>query len=95
MEKINLNNKYKLINEKWSPHSIAELNGQQVLLAKVEGEFVWHAHEKEDELFYVVKGKLFIEFRDKTVELSSKSTLKTKQNYLRNAKETGYPYQGI
>ena len=71
MEKLNLNNKYKLINEKWSPHSIAELNGQQVLLAKLEGEFVWHAHEKEDELFYVVKGKLFIEFRDKTVELSS------------------------
>ena len=71
MEIINLYDKYNKFREKWSPHSIAELNGQQVLLAKVEGEFVWHAHEKEDELFYVVKGKLFIEFRDKTVELSS------------------------
>lgn len=71
MEIINLNDKYNKFREKWSPHSVAELNGQQVLLAKVEGEFVWHAHEKEDELFYVVKGKLFIEFRDKTVELSS------------------------
>jgi len=48
---------------------IAELNGQQVLLAKVEGDFVWHAHENEDELFHVIKGKLTIEFRDKTVDL--------------------------
>ena len=71
MEKINLNDKYKLFNEKWSPHSIAELNGQQVLIAKVEGDFVWHSHEEEDELFHVVKGKLTVEFRDKTVELSS------------------------
>ena len=71
MEVINLNNKYKVFNEKWSPHSIAELNGQQVLIAKVEGDFVWHAHEEEDELFHVIKGKLIIEFRDKTVELSS------------------------
>ena len=71
METINLNDKYKLFNEKWSPHSIAELYGQQVLVAKVEGDFVWHSHEEEDELFHVVKGKLTIEFRDKTVELSS------------------------
>mgnify|MGYP001057500240 FL=1 len=71
MEVINLNSKYKVFNEKWSPHSIAELNGQQVLIAKVEGDFVWHAHEEEDELFHVIKGKLIIEFRDKTVELSS------------------------
>ena len=71
MEVINLNSKYKVFNEKWSPHSIAELNGQQVLIAKVEGDFVWHSHEEEDELFHVVKGKLTIEFRDKTVELSS------------------------
>jgi len=70
MELINLNDKYRKFDEKWSPHSIAQLNGQQVLLAKVEGDFVWHAHEKEDELFYVVKGKLVIEFRNKTVELS-------------------------
>jgi mannose-6-phosphate isomerase-like protein (cupin superfamily) len=69
MEAINLNDMYKKFNEKWSPHSIAELNGQQVLLAKVQGEFIWHAHEKEDELFYVVKGKLTIEFRDKKVHL--------------------------
>ena len=70
MELINLNDKYRKFDEKWSPHSIAQLNGQQVLLAKVEGDFVWHAHEKEDELFYVVKGLLVIEFRNKTIELS-------------------------
>ena len=70
METINLNDKYKVFNQKWSPHSIAELNGQQVLLAKVEGDFVWHTHKDEDELFHVIKGKLIIEFRDKTVELS-------------------------
>ena len=47
------------------PTHIAELNGQQVLLAKVQGEFVWHAHAEEDELFHVVKGQLRMEFRDR------------------------------
>lgn len=69
MEAINIKKKYAAFQEKWSPHSIAELNGQQVLLAKVQGEFVWHAHEEEDELFHVIKGKLTVEFRDKVVEL--------------------------
>ena len=69
MKAINLKEKYQAFEEKWSPHLIAELNGQQVLLAKVEGDFVWHAHEEEDELFHVIKGKLTIDFRDKSVEL--------------------------
>ena len=69
MKAINLEEKYQAFEEKWSPHLIAELNGQQVLLAKVEGDFVWHAHEEEDELFHVIKGKLTIDFRDKSVEL--------------------------
>ena len=69
MEAINIKKKYAAFQEKWSPHSIAELNGQQVLLAKVQGEFVWHAHEEEDELFHVIKGKLTVEFHDKVVEL--------------------------
>lgn len=69
MKAINLKEKYQAFDEKWSPHLIAELNGQQVLLAKVEGDFVWHAHQEEDELFFVTKGKLTIEFRDKAVEL--------------------------
>ena len=69
MEKINILSKYAEFNSHWSPHSITELNGQQVLLAKVIGEFVWHSHADEDELFHVIKGKLKIEFRDKTVEI--------------------------
>ena len=69
MEKINILSKYAEFNSHWSPHSIAELNGQHVLLAKVVGEFVWHSHADEDELFHVIKGKLKIEFRDKTVEI--------------------------
>ena len=69
MDKINILSKYKEFSAVWSPHSIAELNNQQVLLAKIEGEFVWHSHKNEDELFYVVKGKLNMEYRDKIVEV--------------------------
>jgi len=58
MEKINILSKYAEFNSHWTPHSIAELNGQHVLLAKVVGEFVWHSHADEDELFHVIKGKL-------------------------------------
>ena len=68
MEAINIR-KICGFSRKVEPHSIAELNGQQVLLAKVQGEFVWHAHNEEDELFHVIKGKLTVEFRDKVVEL--------------------------
>ena len=69
MEKINILSKFKKFNSHWSPHSIAELNGQQVILAKVKGSFVWHSHKEEDELFYVIKGKLNMEFRDKTKKI--------------------------
>lgn len=57
--------KFSLFEDHWSPKVIGELNGQQVKIAKVKGEFVWHQHTNEDELFYVVKGKLVIRFRDK------------------------------
>ena len=70
MDVINLNDKFSLFNDHWSPKIVGELNGQEVKLAKGQGEFVWHAHQDEDELFFVVKGTLKIEFRDKTVELS-------------------------
>ena len=65
-EKINLQEKYKLINEHWSPKIIGELNGQHVKIAKISGEFTWHSHENEDELFMVIKGTLFMDFRDRT-----------------------------
>lgn len=69
MTPINLSEKFSLFNDHWSPKIIGELNNQQVKIAKVKGEFVWHDHKDEDELFLVVKGELQIEFRDKTVTL--------------------------
>ena len=70
MQKINLAEKLDLITETWSPRILAELNGQHVKIAKLKGEFVWHAHEDEDELFLVVEGELRILFRDGEVLLS-------------------------
>jgi len=70
MNVINLAEKFTLFNDLWSPKIVGELNGQQIKLAKVKGEFVWHDHKDEDELFFVVKGKLKIEFRDRTVEIN-------------------------
>ncbi len=69
VDKINLTDKLSQFDEHWSPRIVAELNGQHVKLAKVKGAFVWHHHEDEDELFYVLKGRLTIEFRDGSVEL--------------------------
>ena len=71
MKAINLDEKFSLFNDHWSPKIIGELNGQQIKLAKVQGEFVWHNHEHEDELFFVVQGMLKIEFKDQTVELNA------------------------
>ena len=58
MKKINVLSKFKKFDSHWSPHSIAELNGQQVIIAKIKGNFVWHSHKEEDELFYVIKDRL-------------------------------------
>ena len=70
MNKINLQDKMNQVSEQWTPKIIGELNGQHVKLAKLKGEFVWHAHENEDELFMVVKGQLFIELRDEKIQLN-------------------------
>lgn len=67
---INVLEKLSLFSEHWSPKIVGELNGQQVKLAKLNGEFVWHKHDNEDELFFVINGILTIEFRDKTVEIN-------------------------
>ena len=69
MSKINFNEKFALIVDYWSPAIVGELNGQLVKIAKVKGEFPWHKHEIEDELFMVHKGKLTLEFRDRKVVL--------------------------
>jgi len=65
MEKINLAEKLSLFSGHWDPKIIAELNGQHVKLVKFRGEFVWHHHEHEDELFQVVRGRFRMEFRDR------------------------------
>lgn len=67
--KVDILEKFGLFAEHWSPKIVGELNGQHVKLAKLKGEFVWHKHDYEDELFFVVKGRLTIEFRDRTVVL--------------------------
>jgi mannose-6-phosphate isomerase-like protein (cupin superfamily) len=69
MDAINLVAKFGLFEEYWSPKIVGQLNSQLVKLAKLKGEFVWHAHEAEDELFLVVKGRLVIRLRDRDVIL--------------------------
>lgn len=70
MEKVNIREKFDLFTEHWSPKIVGELNGQEVKLVKFQGDFVWHHHETEDELFLVVEGSFEMEFRDRTVQLS-------------------------
>ena len=69
MNKINLADKFSLFYEYWTPKLVGELNGQQLKIAKLSGEFIWHHHEDADEMFLVIKGQLQIEFRDKLIEL--------------------------
>lgn len=69
MKKININEKFGLFSEEWTPKILAESNGQLVKIAKGSGELVWHTHEKEDELFIVFKGCLTIQLRDRSIEL--------------------------
>lgn len=70
IKKVNLSEKFGLISEHWRPKVVGELNGQEIKLVKFEGEFPWHHHEREDEMFLAMKGSFRIEFRDKTVELN-------------------------
>src|ERR1700722_15100670 len=69
MEKVNLEHKLSQLHDHWSPKIVGELNGQQVKLVKFLGEFVWHRHDLEDELFLVVRGRFRMEFRDRQVWL--------------------------
>ena len=69
MEKVNLAEKFSLFSGYWQPKIVGALNGQQVKLAKFQGPFVWHHHEDEDELFFVVKGRFRMELRDRQIVL--------------------------
>lgn len=75
MDKINIAEKLSLFADHWNPRVVAELNGQHVKLVKFKGEFVWHHHEHEDEMFLVVEGSFVMEFRDKKVTLNQNEFL--------------------
>jgi mannose-6-phosphate isomerase-like protein (cupin superfamily) len=69
MEKINIDQKLSLFHDYFNPRIAGELNGQQVKLVKFKGEFIWHHHEHEDELFYVLHGEFDMQLRDKTITI--------------------------
>ena len=69
IEKVNLNQKLSLFSEQWSPKIVGELNDSYVKVVKLQGEFVWHQHVSEDELFLVIRGKLTIKLRDGDIHL--------------------------
>jgi mannose-6-phosphate isomerase-like protein (cupin superfamily) len=71
MEKVNIGEKLALFSDHWNPRVVGELNGQHVKLVKFQGEFVWHDHAAEDELFLVVRGSFRMEFRDRSVPLNA------------------------
>ena len=71
MEKIRLASKFASFSDHWSPKIVGELNGQHVKVVKFVGEFVWHHHDHEDEMFLVVRGSFRMELRDRTVELAA------------------------
>ena len=69
--KINLDQAFSSFSDHWNPRLAAELNGQHVRLAKLKGEFVWHSHENEDEMFLVIRGQLTLKLRDRDVSLDA------------------------
>lgn len=71
METISLAEKFAAFSEHWQPRIVGELNGQHVKIARLLGEFVWHHHDQEDEMFLVLEGTLVIEFRDRSVTLAA------------------------
>lgn len=75
MDKINIAEKLSLFQDYWHPRIVGELNGQHVKLVKFKGEFVWHKHDREDELFYVLQGQFKMEFRDKVIEVKENEFL--------------------
>ena len=70
MKTINVNDKLSIINDYWNPRIAGELNGQHVKLVKFKGEFIWHKHDNEDEMFYVIAGYFDMHFRDRVERVS-------------------------
>ena len=70
MDKVNVSQKMSLFTEYWSPKIVGEVNDAYVKVVKLKGEFIWHSHEHEDEMFYVLKGQLVLRFRDRDIILN-------------------------
>jgi mannose-6-phosphate isomerase-like protein (cupin superfamily) len=79
MVKIDIAEKFSLFSDYWRPKIVAQLNGQEVKLVKFKGEFVWHHHESEDELFLVWRGRMRVDFRDRSVDLKDGEFLVVKR----------------
>ena len=75
MQKVIIEDKFNLFSEYWSPKIVGELNGQHIKLAKLKGEFVWHKHDEEDEMFLVIDGVLKMELKDKTIVINKNEFL--------------------
>ena len=75
MQKVIIEDKFNLFSEYWSPKIVGELNGQHIKLAKLKGEFVWHKHDEEDEMFLVMDGVLKMELRDETIIINKNEFL--------------------
>ena len=69
MEKVNLEEKLSKFTEHWQPRTVTQFNGHDIMVVKAKGEFVWHSHADTDDLFLVLKGRLKIELRDRSIEL--------------------------
>lgn len=74
-QKINIDEKFSLFSEHFRPKIVAELNGQEFKLAKIKGEYPWHSHEDADEMFFIWKGNITLEFRTHSVDLSEGEAL--------------------
>lgn len=77
MKAINIKEKFSKFSKNWHPHQVAVVDDMQVILAKLKGEFVWHSHDQEDELFQVVKGTLHMQFRGSSDEAGSENGIRT------------------
>ena len=71
MEKVNLAEKLRLFNEHWNPKIVGELNDFYVKVVKFKGEFVWHHHDEEDEMFLVIKGRFLMKLHDQDIQLDA------------------------
>jgi len=95
MQALNLQDKFALISAHWHPFIVAELNDNYVKLAKVKGEFVWHQHDDEDELFVVHQGTLYIDFENKTSEVKAGEMLVVPKGVLHRPRTNGEEVQLI